>query len=146
MCCRLQGRARCPISANCCVSPAERSGKPQPHRYPPRPEGLPELLEAAGNLRAARLAFAFGADAVVEDSVPVTHEQSAPAARAECAAAFRVVHVARSRRIAASHRPSAQASPSLTGIRLGPKGFLNSSKRPGISAPHALHLPSALMR
>ena len=47
----------------------------------------------------------------------------------------------RLRRAAAPHRPGAQAGPSLTGIRLGPKGFVNSSKRPGMAAFRTPALP-----
>src|ERR1041385_5772971 len=52
------------------------------------------------------------------------------------------------RRAAASHptRTRAQASPSLTGIRFGPKALLKSSKRPAIAPPHCLHLPSSVTR
>src|SRR6266581_4278502 len=43
-------------------------------------------------------------------------------------------------------RIQSQATPSLTGIRLGPKAFLNSSKRPAIAPPHSLHRPSSVTR
>src|SRR6266568_3773001 len=43
-------------------------------------------------------------------------------------------------------RIQSQATPSLTGIRLGPKAFLNSSKRPSIAPPHSLHRPSSVIR
>src|SRR6267154_738998 len=88
--------ARKGSSGNCCACPGPHpgSGKSQSHRYPPRPEGLLEFLEAAGDTRTALRASAVLGNPVVEDSVPVASDHCASAARAVSRAAFGVVDVA----------------------------------------------------
>src|SRR5574340_1312867 len=76
-------RGVCPPSSMC----ANR------HRYAPSPE-LPCLfLEPPGYRRAAVRAVPFGSEAVLEDLMPVTHDQRRGAGRAGGGAAFRIVNI-----------------------------------------------------
>src|SRR2546430_11298276 len=85
--------ARTGFSGSCCVSPDAHlsSGKSQSHRYPLRPEGFLEELEAPGDRPSALLAPAIFGDAIVEDAVPVASDHGAAAARAVSRSALREI-------------------------------------------------------
>src|SRR5262245_66512105 len=63
-------------------------------RDAPRAEGLAELLEAAGNSRAAKLAAAVIGEVICADVVPVARDYRLLAFRAVGRAAGFIVHVA----------------------------------------------------